>query len=196
MLGHESQRRNRTNNPKPPRVVKRKKGNKAVKSEEEDDSHADLFTSPVLKQEGMFIAPSRSTAMGSNNPSRAHNRLLTPCSDSETALTTPHGYSPSPAPEVQRRSSAFDFTGAGTAPAHEAADPWQSYTGFATEFNIDNFTTAFNQPDQHTAEALSLHASMMEHDRSHGHDSMVKREEWDTASVDNQHYHQGGIAEC
>lgn len=208
MQGHESQRRSRTTNPKPSRVVKRKKGDKVVKSEEEDDDDAFLNSlSPTLKQENMFIAPSR---IGSNNHiSRAHNRLLTPCSDSETALTTPQCYSPSPAADMQTASSTgfdfaragsapvhepagFDFTRAGSAPVHEPADHWQSYAGFPVEYNVDNFTAAFNQPDQHTAEALSMHASMMEHDRSQGHGSMIKREEWDTSSVDNQHYQQAG----
>jgi hypothetical protein len=114
-----------------------------------------------------------------------HNRLLTPCSDSDLFAMS-HGYATSPASDVLRHEPGhYDYTGATAHCGHESAS-WQpspSYSPFAMPpYEMDSYgapAPAFcdHQHITHPEDFGIAPSAMMAPDQSH---ALVKHEEWDS----------------
>lgn len=207
LLNIEPQRRNRAGGNKS-KVTKSKKETKTRKESEQPIKN-DPNTSPDTQQEGSKApstkvkdealvkrevqqTPSESCIAPAEMPSTSlpdthmqfHNRLLTPCSDTDLFAIS-HGYATSPASDVlQHEPGHYDYTGATGHCGHDTAS-WQpspSYSPFAMpSYEIDSYSapaSAFCE-HQHTTHPDGFGiapSAMMAPDQSH---ALVKHEEWD-----------------
>lgn len=209
LLNIEPQRRSRAGVTKS-KVIKSKKEAKTTKKENEqsikNDPNASLDTqeeafkaaSPKVKDETRIKrefqrTPSEACITQADVPPTSlpdtqmqfHNRLLTPCSDSDLFAMS-HGYATSPASDVLRHESGqYDYTGATAHCGHDSAS-WQpspSYSPFTIpSYEMDSYSappSAFcdHQHITHPEGFGIAPSAMMATDQSH---SLVKHEEWDS----------------
>lgn len=176
------------------------------KEEEVPKSKAASATmpSPPLNNEKDFIPPEPSpldrvystpTSMAkpmSDIQSRMHIRFLTPCSDSDAHTASPHICTRAAVPAcptemlLSHPDTPFSFTtGSSTTTTITLTGSWQStlpaYASYGMGYELDTYAMAFavsdsQQNEQHAAEQLRVHATMMEHEDQNG---MVKQEDWD-----------------
>ncbi|EOO04301.1 hypothetical protein UCRPA7_177 [Phaeoacremonium minimum UCRPA7] len=191
MLGLEPQRRNRTSGTKS-KVTKSKKEPKAKREEAAKPNPETASTqdsapkteSPKVKQESLptpaetqSIPISMAAPLIPDTQTQLHNRLLTPCSDTDL-LAASHGYATSPASEMLHSEAGYDFTGAASC-AHDHASWHQSpaYSAFGVPYELDTFTTGYcdHQHTHHHGGDFGMPTPMIGMD----HNVPVKHEEWD-----------------
>ncbi|KAG8160546.1 hypothetical protein KVR01_010082 [Diaporthe batatas] len=210
LLNIEPQRRNRAGAGKS-KITKSKKETKAKKENEqpikddpnarprsqEDEPQAPKAPPPKIKDENrvkreLQQTPSEACVAEPDVPHNPlpdtqiqfHNRLLTPCSDSDLFAIS-HGYATSPASDVLRHEQAqYDYTGAAAHCGHESAS-WQpspSYSPFAMPtYEMDTYNapaSAFcdHQHITHPEGFGIAPSAMMAPDQPQ---ALVKHEEWD-----------------
>ncbi|KAK3490529.1 uncharacterized protein B0T23DRAFT_163880 [Neurospora hispaniola] len=162
--------------------------------------------SPPLKDEKDFVPPEPSTLdrvystpTSMANPtsdiqSRMQMRFLTPCSDSDAHTASPHictraAVTACPTEMLLGHpDTPFSFTTGSsttTTTTITPTGPWQStlpaYASYGMGYELDTYAMAFGvsdsqQNEQHAAEQLRVHATMMEHEDQTG---MIKQEDWD-----------------
>lgn len=205
LLGLEPQRRNRTN-PKN-KVMKSKKETKTKKENQKKDEsikpepnaastpQQDLpsIPSPRVKNESRIknetlptpyetqYTPAEFTAAAMpDTQSELHNRLLTPCSDTDMFAAT-QGFATSPANEMFHAQPTFDYAGdAAHCHEHNSFQPSPSYSPFSVQYELnDSYSPAAFCDHQHTShpEQFGMAPSVMMNPE-HTH-VPVKHEEWD-----------------
>lgn len=209
LLGIEPQRRNRTTNNKS-KITKTKKESKSKREKEECENKPEsgavpspksgIKAEPTVKREPeqqafLNICDAASelhtpSAMTGAQQLQFHNRLMTPCSETDLLIGHAPGYASSPASELlQRDNPTFDYAGpavlaAGHCTAHEHqawSQPSPSYSPFAvSSYELDGYHGG--QPSAFCDHTHTPHpenygvapSAMMAPDHS-----PVKQEDWD-----------------
>ncbi len=156
-------------------------------------------SSPRIKTESMIPMTQQESqqhsVLGSCPPppmqemhAHMHQRLLTPCSDSDVMTTTSQGFTPSS--DMFHADPVLDF--GSPAPHCSDASLWHQsppYSGFAVGYGLDNYQVAFcdhSHMDEHHSHghnehhlAAHLGVSQALLDQEEANHVMVKHEEWD-----------------